>query len=67
MFWLQHRAWTADLLNYRLVIAETQDLNEGRGQIMAIETFQGLNYQDSDSDLLWTRRTKGKSRVWPLG
>lgn len=52
MFWLQHRAWTADLLNYRLVIAETQDLNEGRGQIMAIKTFQGLNYQDLDSDLL---------------
>lgn len=63
MFWLQHRAWTADLLNYRLVIAETQDLNEGRGQIMVIKTFQGLNYQNLDSDLLWTRRTKGKSRV----
>lgn len=52
MFWLQHRAWTADLLNYRLVIAETQDLKEGRGQIMVIKTFQGLNYQDLDSDLL---------------
>lgn len=32
MFWLQHRAWMADLLNYWLVIAETQGLNEGKGR-----------------------------------
>ena len=66
MFWLQHRAWMADLFNYWLVIAETQGLNEGKGRC-SDKDIPGVELPGPGLPPVVEDENKGRVRVLPLG